>query len=282
MTAIHQIRFPTPALQPFIKCYLDICMGVPNEAVTCVLPAKLEQCIFFSTGNIPVVEDLSKRQGNILSPGKCCNVRGGVSSSTLELQITGQLDMFVVIFHPTGFFRFFGIPASHFSETFTPATISLGKEWELLGLQVREMTTIDEKKTFVERYLLHLLDKNSCSPDYIDAVTARLLQAPGLPVHLMAKQSFLSERQFRRKFTERTGLSPQAFARISRINFALKTKRLNPHSSWRSIAFETGYTDQSHFRKEMRSLMGIIHPAGNADEQFVDIEGTNFKLLSQK
>lgn len=279
MPTVHQIRFPAPALQPFVKCYLDICMGTPGKAVNCTLPAKLEQCIFFSTGSIPVIEDQGNRQGNILSPDKCCNVRGGVSNSTLQLEITGTLSMFVVIFHPTGFYRFFNIPASHFADTFTQADISLGKEWETLGLRIRETNSVDEKRVLAERYLLQQLDRHSTGPDHTDATTLRLLHMPELTVGQMAKQSFLSERQFRRKFTERTGLSPQAFARISRINLAIKTKKLKPQRSWRSIAFEAGYTDQSHFRKEMKLLMGIDHPPEDTGQRFVDVEGTNFKLL---
>jgi transcriptional regulator GlxA family with amidase domain len=98
-------------------------------------------------------------------------------------------------------------------------------------------------------------------------------------VQEMARSSYLSERQFRRKFMERTGLSPQAFSRISRISLALKMKRNFPLRSWRSVAFDTGYTDQSHFRKEMKLLMGIDHPANETDDQFVHVQGTNFKLL---
>lgn len=282
MKTSHQIRLPAPALRPFVKCFLDISMGQHGQAFQCALPAKLEQCIFFSTGDIPVIGDTTGNNGNILSVNHCCHVRGGVNSNTLQLKIDGALDMFVVIFQPSGFFRFFNMPASHFSDTFTVAAHSLGKEWEYLGESVREAAGSDRKTQLIERYLLRLLRQPVITNSMIDQTIMEVIGQPSLSVSEMAKQSFLSERQFRRKFMERTGLSPQAFSRISRISLAMKMKRNDPLRSWRSIAFESGFTDQSHFRKEMKSLMGIDHPANGMDDQFVNVEGTDFKLLAQQ
>jgi|GEM_PF-1404474 len=280
MRVSHEIRFPTKALQPFIKCYLDITMGENGQSFDCALPAKLEQCIFFSTGDVPVIRDETKKESNILSPGNCCHIRGGMNTTNLQLKIDGVLDMFVVIFQPSGFFRFFNIPASHFSDTFTASAISLGKDWEYLGHKVREASATDQRKELTEQYLLRMLHQQSIDHYAIDETILRATTDPSLSVAEMARYSYLSERQFRRKFIERTGLSPQAFSRISRIGLALKTKRHNPARSWRSVAFDLGYTDQSHFRKEMKLLMGVDHPSNETDDQFVNVEGTNFKLLN--
>ncbi|PZR24834.1 MAG: hypothetical protein DI535_20715 [Citrobacter freundii] len=279
MKVSHQVRLPVKALQPFIRCYLDITMGEDDLTFHCSLPAKLEQCIFFSTGDIPVIRDDAKKENNILSADNCCHVRGGMNTTNLKLQIDGVLDMFVVIFQPSGFFRFFNIPADHFSDTFTASAISLGKDWEYLGHKVREARTTDQRKDLIEMHLLRMLYQQRINHDAIDQTILQVTADPSISVNTMAKLSYLSERQFRRKFIERTGLSPQAFSRISRIGLALKIKRYNPARSWRSVAFESGYTDQSHFRKEMKMLMGIDHPSNETDDQFVNVEGTNFKLL---
>lgn len=257
-------------------------MGENGQSFNCTLPAKLEQCIFFSTGEIPVIKDEFRKESNILSPGNCCHIRGGMNTTNLQLKIDGVLDMFVVIFQPAGFFRFFNIPADHFSDTFTASAISLGKDWEYLGHKIREATTTDGRKELIEAHLLQMLYQQSIKPDAIDGTILQVTTDPLIRVNEMARLSYLSERQFRRKFMERTGLSPQAFSRISRIGLALKMKRHSPTRSWRSVAFESGYTDQSHFRKEMRLLMGVDHPSNETDDQFVHVEGTNFKLLNSQ
>jgi AraC-like DNA-binding protein len=241
------------------------------------LPAKTEQCIFISTGHVPVIEIASQHDGNILSPSRCCNVRGAVESSVLNLQMNGVLSMFVIIFRAGGFFRFFGIPPVHFSDRFTPADISLGKGWEFVGQLIRDAATFEERVQLAEQYLLRQYKPSAFSA--IDTVIQQTLAAEPIPVHEMSRRSYLSERQFRRKFIERTGLSPQTFSRICRSNQALQMKQLNPKKSWRSIAFEKGYTDQSHFRKEMKTLMGMEHTAKQLDKEFMNIEGTHFKLL---
>ena len=283
MTASHQIRFPSAQLQSFVKCYLDISMGQAGHAFHCTLPAKLEQCIFFSTGAIPLIRDKARyEQGNILCAGDCCHVRGSVNSTNMQLGITGALDMFVVIFQPSGFFRLFNIPAVHFADTFTASSISIGRDWEDLGELVREAGTVDQRKALIEQGLLRVLGIRVQEPQAIDQAILRAAGSPLLSVGELAGSSYLSERQFRRKFMERTGLSPQAFKRISRAGLALRMKRDDPARSWRSIAFESGYTDQSHFRKEMKLLMGIDHPGMETNRQFVNVEGTDFKLLASR
>jgi len=279
MATLHHIHQPVPALRPYVKCYLEIYMGAPGEEVGCVLPAKLEQCIFFSIGHVPVIASPATGSGNILSPDSCCYVRGGVSNSMLELRIQGVLAMFVVIFHPTGFYRLFGVPMHHFANTFTQAGISLGKDWETLGVQVREATTIEDRIALAEGRLLQQLSKRIITSDAIDVTTMQLLQHTEMPVWMMARNSYLSERQFRRRFIDRTGLSPQNFARICRTNKALQLKQQQPQKSWESVAMETGYTDKSHLRREMKALMGLHH---SIDNSFIDVQGTNFKLLERR
>ncbi|MFT3826629.1 MAG: helix-turn-helix domain-containing protein [Chitinophagaceae bacterium] len=265
-----------------MKCYLDIYMGAAGETVGCLLPAKLEQCIFFSTGPVPLIESLQNKGESIVSTERCCFVRGSVNSAQLQLQIHGVLAMFVVIFHPTGFYRLFGIPAEHFADTFTQGEQSLGKDWEILGVDIRNTTTLDEKVLLAEHHLLKQLKRQFFVPDAVDMVTGKLLKDPEMPVSRMAKESYLSERQFRRKFTEKNGISPQTFSRICRGNKALKMKQLQPQRSWGSILMETGYTDASHFRREMKLLMGIEQPGLQGNDRFVNVQDTHFKLLEKR
>ncbi len=282
LASIHHIYQPSPALQPFVKCYLEIHMGSAGEMLGCALPAKLEQCIFFSTGPVPLIESPGNGNSNILSEERCCYIRGSVNNARLQLHIHGVLAMFVVIFHPTGFFRLFGIPASHFTDTFTHGDLSLGKDWEILGTDIRNTATMQEKVLLADSYLLHQLSRKAVTPDAVDIITEQLLRDPDMPVYRMAKESYLSERQFRRKFTERTGISPQTFSRISRGNNALKMKQLFPQRSWRSILLETGYSDASHFRREMKVLMGIEQPGLQGNDRFINVKDTHFKLLEKR
>ncbi|MBP7555932.1 MAG: helix-turn-helix transcriptional regulator [Chitinophagaceae bacterium] len=278
----HDIGYPDSVLQPYIRCYLDVHMGVAGERVSRLLPAKLEQCLFVTTGHAPVVSrvDDTRHRQDMLSPSYLCNVRGAVSGSLLQLGMEGILSMFVIIFKPSGFYRLFGIPPVHFSDAFIPVAVSLGSHWETMGQQIANARGMCERQLIAEKFLLSQWQKNTgYEKNAIEEVLAAVDAGTSYDVVQMAKQSYLSERQFRRVFTERTGLPPQIYLRIARSRRALCQKQLHPQRSWRSIAFELGYTDQSHFNREMKILAGIDQAIEPAGKQFLYVEGTTLRLL---
>ncbi|RYY61170.1 MAG: AraC family transcriptional regulator [Chitinophagaceae bacterium] len=273
MPTQHQVYIPSLGLRPFIRCYLDVQMGVAGESVRCLLPAKTEQCIYVSTGDIPSLRTVGDPQ-EMISDKYCCTVRGAVGSSCLQLSTSGLLSMFVIVFYPGAFFRFFGIPAAHFSDMFTEAGTALGMHWEELGLLIRETPDGARRVALAEQCLQRLYNPVHRMRS-IDEILTGLTNSYDLPVHQLAKRSFLSERQFRRSFLERTGLSPQNFLRVARANKALQMKTQRPWLSWRSISLNTGYTDASHLSRDMKQLMGLSSPGS---EMFLDVEGTPFRI----
>lgn len=278
----HDVGYPCNVLQPYIRCYLNVRMGAAGEWVSRLLPAKLEQCLFVTTGPAPVVTHagVSETGQDMLSPSYLCNVRGAVRSSLLRLDMQGVLSMFVIVFRPSGFYRLFGIPPTHFSDAFIPAALSLGNEWEIMGQQVAVASGISERQPIAEKFLLAQWRKNTgYERDGLEEILAAIDAGTSPAVTQMARQYYLSERQFRRVFVMRTGLSPQGYLRIARSRHALRQKQLHPQRSWRSIAFELGYTDQSHFNREMKSLAGIDQAIEPAGKQFLYVEGTTLRLL---
>lgn len=282
MSPQHDLGYPCSILQPYIRCYLDVRMGTAGEWVNRLLPAKLEQCLFVTTGHAPIVTHVhdTRHRQDMLSPSYLCNVRGAVSSSLLQLGMQGVLSMFVIIFKPSGFYRLFGIPPLHFSNAFIPAAVSLGRHWETMGQQIATARCMSERQLIAENFLLRQWQKNTgYEKNAIEEMLAAIDAGTFTAVAQMAKQCYLSERQFRRVFTERTGLPPQAYLRIARSRWALRQKQLQPERSWRSIAFELGYTDQSHFNREMKILAGIDQAIEPPDKQFLYVEGTTLRLL---
>jgi AraC-like DNA-binding protein len=66
----------------------------------------------------------------------------------------------------------------------------------------------------------------------------------------------VSERHLRRVFRETVGVSPKAFAKLSRFHRALRAAREDAHSSWASIAADSGYYDQAHLIADFRTITG--------------------------
>ena len=73
-------------------------------------------------------------------------------------------------------------------------------------------------------------------------------------VRELARENFLSDRQFERKFKEFSGFSPKLFARISRFQATLK--EYGSGKSLTAIAYDCGYYDQSHFINDFKEFSG--------------------------
>ncbi|WP_328407941.1 helix-turn-helix domain-containing protein [Nocardia sp. NBC_00403] len=102
------------------------------------------------------------------------------------------------------------------------------------------------------------------------AVTAMSTAAP-TPVHELATDLAVSERQLRNLFTAGVGISPKHYARIGRIRHILahaaqpatttgyydqSRVKISPTSLAR-VAAENGYYDQSHMSADFKALMGV-------------------------
>jgi transcriptional regulator GlxA family with amidase domain len=72
----------------------------------------------------------------------------------------------------------------------------------------------------------------------------------------LAAGSCLSLRQYERRFVTEIGFTPKLFARITRFQKALDTKRTAPQRSWMSVAHELDYFDQMHMIRDFRCLSG--------------------------
>jgi AraC-like DNA-binding protein len=67
----------------------------------------------------------------------------------------------------------------------------------------------------------------------------------------------VSERHLRRVFLETVGVSPKAFARLTRFQRALRAAREDAGASWAGIAAAAGYYDQAHLIAEFRTIAGV-------------------------
>lgn len=76
-------------------------------------------------------------------------------------------------------------------------------------------------------------------------------------VHAVAVDLGVSERHLRRVFRETVGVSPKAFAKLTRFRRALRAAREDGHATWATIAAAAGYYDQAHLIAEFRAIAGV-------------------------
>ncbi len=104
-----------------------------------------------------------------------------------------------------------------------------------------------------------MIKKSRVAHSPIDVIAKLLLLEPDkFSLDWLAKQSCLSVRQFQRKFSERIGVSPKLFSRISRFDKAFRLKNNNRHLDWLHIAMEAGYHDYQHLAKDFIEFAGVL------------------------
>jgi AraC-like DNA-binding protein len=93
------------------------------------------------------------------------------------------------------------------------------------------------------------------------------LEAHGgiVPVHTVAAEAGVGERQLERLFDQWVGYGPKMLARIVRMRHAARTIERGSIASWASLAADCGYADQAHLIREFRALTGVtprVYAAG--------------------
>jgi AraC-like DNA-binding protein len=125
-----------------------------------------------------------------------------------------------------------------------------------------------ERVGIVSEFLRKCIRSREIHEPAVFSVISSVIRSNGLAkIPELAAQSFLSTRQFERKFLAFSGFSPKLFSRIIRFHSALNEYG-NKDKSLTEIAYECGYYDQSHFIHDFKAFSGE-HPktyfSGNAE-----------------
>ncbi|MBN6150767.1 AraC family transcriptional regulator [Xanthomonas sp. AmX2] len=86
-------------------------------------------------------------------------------------------------------------------------------------------------------------------------------------VAAVARDLGMSERHLRRMFRQAVGVSPKAFAKLTRFRRALSAAREEGGTDWAGIAVASGYYDQAHLIAEFRAIAGATPRALLAELQ---------------
>ncbi|MFN8574491.1 MAG: helix-turn-helix domain-containing protein [Gemmatimonadaceae bacterium] len=110
---------------------------------------------------------------------------------------------------------------------------------------------VDEQAAALDAYFLSQLKLTPALRDFFECkalIESGITRMDGLPVPL---------RRLDRLFRAHLGVPPKTFARVVRFQRALQRVRQEPGCTLAQIAFECGFTDQSHFVREHRRFAGV-------------------------
>ena len=111
----------------------------------------------------------------------------------------------------------------------------------------------------IDAWLLSLLANNTRGSCFIDYTLKLINQRKGLvSVSELAGHSNTCIRNYRRKFLEKTGLSPKKYILITRWKRILQALETDQplKINWSDVTYRSGYYDQMHFIKEFKKFSG--------------------------
>jgi len=242
---LQQLR-PSSALAPYIERYLLSHIDYPHSSP--VLPDS-SVVVGFQYGG-----QLSLEEGGESQPlQRLCLT--GISQRLRSFRNEPGFGIILVYFRPWAAPLFFGSMMHEFyqqsvalNDFLSPAPIRQLEE--RLALSSSGQLRVE----LVETYLLNLLRPERADP-LVRHSLERLKQTSGrLPIRELARQLFISPRQFEKRFRRSVGCTPKRWAAILRLRDAAQL--LPGAASVSDVALNLGYYDQPHFQRAFKTFSG--------------------------
>jgi AraC-like DNA-binding protein len=236
-----------------VWCYGQSEGRIDQDPLIVPLPARPKQVVTFFFGDPYRVH---YRASGVCETSPPTVVVGPQTHHRLDLLASGNIDNFTIHFQPAGFHHLFGVPMAEFRDVTYDAPAVMGKDLHIVEQQLAEICSFAERIQLIEAYLIDRL-RNAGNLNLVGEIANRLFAKNGLiGVAEMAAASYLTPRQFERRFLEQVGVSPKLYARIVRFNAALDRKLESPQRTWTEIAHELNYYDQMHLVHDFQDLAG--------------------------
>lgn len=251
---------PSEKLKEFIKFFWVL---ESKESYTHVsMPDVCPELLFHYSGRFDELIDNSKSQKSFTA---------GVHAQTNQSRkffIDSAFGMFGVSLYPYAIPLLFGISAKELTNE-TPDLNSLLKEEGLrLEEEIGNAINSNQRIKIIEKFIVKKLASTHQNSVPVFKAIQDIIETKGLiTVKKVARNYFLSERQFERKFLHYAGFSPKLFSRIVRFHAAMAQYGTRG-KSLTTIALECGYYDQSHFIHDFQEFSGLNPTyffSGNSD-----------------
>lgn len=244
-----QVR-PSPQLRPFVQWFWAIESNGP------VLDKRQEfmhpdgsLSLLFNWGDALQMED-----GRYPQTATFHQIRPHSQLMTL----TGNIRAFGILFRPGGAYPFFGIPMYEIAS----GNVVYKDQLSQLNEQLAQRSTFNKKIMLAETWLMRLLSREHTPSQLIPASINLINYNLGKqPIHEVAQNVYVSERQLERLYKKEVGLSPKKYARLVRLHHARNAIKQAKMPNLSEIALHTGFYDQAHFNREFKNSIGITPSA---------------------
>ncbi len=256
MVLTNYIILPHPLLQIFVDHYILSTSEGKIITLYNTWPASNETSLVFYMANQPIHSSGAFLHSALQD--RCGCIIGLQSGCKVIVSFKGVYYTFLIQFKANGFGKLFRLPAAEFVNKLYHLNEVFGNEAGRLNEALQNADGIQQMADLTDAFLLRFLVRQKRSENFHDGITfvanelfsnSRLLS-----IEQYAAKAAMSVRNFGRRFTEQTGVSPKFYCRLLRFNNAITEKLKHPQQNWTSVAYECGYYDQMHLIKDFKEF----------------------------
>jgi len=166
--------------------------------------------------------------------------------------------IFAVKFTPAGFYPFARVPVSRFSDRIVKLSDVFGTEGDDLDRAVQAENTDLSRIHIIEDFLR----AQRPDPDENVLLVTQIVYAVAkerdiLTVKDLVDQYGLTKRKLQRLFAMYVGASPKWVIQRYRLHEAAEQLAANEQGSQAKLALKLGYSDQAHFVRDFKAIVGV-------------------------
>lgn len=271
---IFNNRIPAPPLDSHIESIFHYKDFVPDHSIERVVPTG-HLFLIFELDGIPrnTFDNETQKPKETLTKAWI----SGMQTGCITISAHEQSEMLVIQFKPAGAYPFLQVPVSKLNDKILSAEEIVGEEILTLRENLLYKKTPDEKLELADRWLKSRFDEAKEPPNELLMVLSGLQKEPVSHLSRIVEKYPNTQKHLIDQFKKYVGLTPKIYQRILRFNEILQKIRDKQQITWAEVAYQCGYSDQSHFIKEFNHFSGF-NPQEFIDREFNQDEPNFFPL----
>lgn len=183
----------------------------------------------------------------------------GQTISRTSLHLEGTFRTIGVRLLPNALKTIFGFDANELADSCLDLSLLPKKHDPEISQKLLDAHSMDSQLELLSSYLHSEVLKRQREEDMLIHYAVNQISAAkgNFALRDLQKELNLSERSLERRFRHEIGISPKLFSKICRFQAAWSQLQRRDFSKLSDIAFDNGYSDQSHFIRNFKQFAGF-------------------------
>jgi AraC-like DNA-binding protein len=264
---VYREYLPAAELGPYVECYWHaVSDGPPGfRAVEPLIPDLKVELIFNAGDRYGWAPEPNAAAE--LSPAFTCI---GMRATALGITQAGKLDHFAIRMRPAGLAAFSALPLFELTQRCIDVRELWGVATSELTARLGEARNVRERIAAADRFLAARLRARIDAGALARRCAETMQRSEAMMIGDIAERHGVGYKRLERAFLRDVGLTPKHFAKVARLQRALKFA-IAPSVNLATAALESGYADQAHMTRDFKQLVGRA-PRAFLAEQFAVFE----------